>query len=229
MGVSQKLCAARRAAGLCFLCGALPPAGTKTCEDCRGKQAERTARLRESGRCYCGRRSATGYRRCEECRARDKTDQAKRRVSNRAAGLCGCGEPRAVGKLICVRCSTHNRQREQRHLASGLCRCGRDHPQAGKRTCTLCVETKAAILKRLRDVVFTGYGGRCVCCGDSDVNVLQLDHVNNDGGAHRKEIGTRVYRWCVENSFPPRLQLLCGSCHLAKTRTGDCSYRRKTA
>jgi hypothetical protein len=77
--------------------------------------------------------------------------------------------------------------------------------------------------------VFAGYGGRCACCGEDDPNVLELDHVCGGGNRHRKitGVGHLAYRWVVRNDFPQDLfQLLCGNCHNAKTRTGDCSYRR---
>jgi hypothetical protein len=62
------------------------------------------------------------------------------------------------------------------------------------------------------------------------LNVLELDHVNNDGNAHRRELGgsgERIFKWAIKNGFPPTLQILCANCHKVKTRTGDCSYRRE--
>ena len=70
----------------------------------------------------------------------------------------------------------------------------------------------------------------CRNCGETDTNVLQLDHVNNDGVRHRQQrgvcSGAGMMKWATRNGYPDTLQLLCANCHAAKTITGDCSYRR---
>jgi 5-methylcytosine-specific restriction endonuclease McrA len=63
------------------------------------------------------------------------------------------------------------------------------------------------------------YGGRCVQCGSTDR--LEFDHVNTDGSEHRAvEISTvmcaRIAR-CGRRIQDWQLQLLCHSCHRAKT------------
>ena len=66
------------------------------------------------------------------------------------------------------------------------------------------------------------YGGRCASCGVDDREVLTLDHVNNDGAAHRRELGgdssILLARWCVRNDYPPSIQVLCANCQLRKAR-----------
>lgn len=58
------------------------------------------------------------------------------------------------------------------------------------------------------------------CCWDGcdvvDIDMLSLDHVNNDGAEHRKLLsgqrsaaGTETYRWVERNGFPPGFQTLC--------------------
>ena len=69
--------------------------------------------------------------------------------------------------------------------------------------------------QELKNEVLTHYGknGRLQCCWDgcdvSDVDVLSLDHINDDGAEHHKHIGTRIYRWAKKSGFPPILQTLC--------------------
>lgn len=77
-----------------------------------------------------------------------------------------------------------------------------------------------------------GYGGHCACCGESEISVLVLDHVNNDGAAHRREIatvsktGVAVYKWAVDNNFPDILQVLCANCNTSKHVNGGVCYHK---
>lgn len=80
---------------------------------------------------------------------------------------------------------------------------------------------------RLRDIVFSAYGHECACCGETEVHFLSVDHVNNDGAAHRKQLlgsnqagGYGMWRWIKENGFPPEFQLLCMNCNFGKWRNG---------
>ncbi len=69
-------------------------------------------------------------------------------------------------------------------------------------------------------------GGACVVCGNTDVRVLEFDHINNNGKQHRERIwgnvgggGTGTPFWVV--AYPEEaneeLQLLCANCHAIKT------------
>lgn len=84
--------------------------------------------------------------------------------------------------------------------------------------------------KRRRLYTILKYGGKCVCCGNSNFRYLQLDHVNDDGRQHREQMktkngkygGTQLWKWLKTNNFPPALQVLCGNCHTAKSWYGGC-------
>ena len=74
--------------------------------------------------------------------------------------------------------------------------------------------------RRLR--AFEVLGGVCEICGMSDPMVLEINHRYNDGGAHRKEIGTggtALQLWILNNEeeAKQRLQLLCANCHVRLT------------
>ena len=75
----------------------------------------------------------------------------------------------------------------------------------------------------------------CACCGETQIEFLTIDHINNDGKQHRKNIGIpgggpRFYRWLIKNNFPdnPQLQILCYNCNLAKGHLGYCPHKVKT-
>jgi hypothetical protein len=71
--------------------------------------------------------------------------------------------------------------------------------------------------------VYTNGEATCRRCGNGDIDVLCLDHVNDDGNAHRREVGghkafsgMRMYRWVVKNDYPSIFQVLCANCNLKK-------------
>ena len=86
-------------------------------------------------------------------------------------------------------------------------------------------KARKAGLPHLADrlTVIDAYGGVCACCGEYRYEFLALDHVNNDGAAHRKEVGD-VYKWAIKTKFPPSLQLLCHNCNMAKAIYGHCPH-----
>lgn len=57
----------------------------------------------------------------------------------------------------------------------------------------------------------------CCGCGEKDVNVLTLHHMNNDGNEHRKSVGTGVQfiNHLRLNGWPnePPLAVLCWNCN----------------
>jgi hypothetical protein len=74
---------------------------------------------------------------------------------------------------------------------------------------------------------------KCVCCGESNIEFLTLDHINNDGAKQRKKLklsgGWRFYYWLKLHNFPDEyeLQVLCANCQLGKERNnGICPHKR---
>ena len=75
----------------------------------------------------------------------------------------------------------------------------------------------------LRAELLVAYGGACACCGEGEALFLDLDHVNNDGAAHRREVGnnTQVMLQLKAQGWPKgRVQLLCCNCNQGKARNG---------
>ena len=60
-------------------------------------------------------------------------------------------------------------------------------------------------------------------CTVTDIDMLQIDHIGNNGSAHRKEIagkrksaGHLTYRWLIKNEFPMGFQVLCANHNIKK-------------
>lgn len=59
----------------------------------------------------------------------------------------------------------------------------------------------------------------CAFCGASDLAVLCLDHINNDGAKRRKGVqrgGVPLYYSLRKQSYPLGLQVLCYNCNAKK-------------
>jgi len=78
-------------------------------------------------------------------------------------------------------------------------------------------ELARAKQQRLKTKVMAGYGGKCQHCPETMLEMLTLDHVNDDGVTHRAEVKNNMYRWAIKNNFPPVLQCLCFSCNVKKS------------
>jgi hypothetical protein len=95
-----------------------------------------------------------------------------------------------------------------------------DHPEDPK---TACIRLNA-LRENLKREVLTHYGkcGTLNCCWKSctvsDLDMLSLDHKDNDGAQYRHFVGkgTDVYRWAKKHNYPKGLQTLCGSHQLKK-------------
>ncbi len=71
--------------------------------------------------------------------------------------------------------------------------------------------------------VLTHYGPnkRLGCCWADcfivDIDLLTLDHKENDGADHRKKIGTSgLYRWVQKRKYPEGFQTLCWNHQMKK-------------
>jgi len=226
MSRKSRFLARRREAGLCLTCGKVPENSRVYCGECLAKRRQVGAERRANGLCYCGRPAVAGTVRCPPCTQSVRNAHKKVRNTRKSRGLCDkCGAIPEPGRSRCGACQAEIAERERRRIEAGICRCGRPF-EGGKKRCSVCNERVLAKIRTLRASVVRGYGDQCICCGDNDPNVLELDHVKGDGNEQRRKLTPQgIYRWAVKNNFPASLQLLCANCHTAKTRTGDCSYR----
>lgn len=94
--------------------------------------------------------------------------------------------------------------------------------------------------KKLKMEILTHYSNGkpyCVCCLESEINFLTLDHIGNDGARHREKIsgkkrhvggssaGAVTYYWVKKNNFPKLFQVMCMNCNWGKRITGVCPHK----
>ena len=149
---------------------------------------------------------------------------------------CRClKEPIENNKKHCKSCIDNTKKKiyelKSKRKKEGLCvYCGKTKEDKSRSNCSKCNKTltegSIKYQKRIVNEVLKAYGNKCNCCGESNKEFLQLDHVNNDGAEHRKKVKTFMYGWAKHNNFPDTLQLLCANCNFSKMRSGICIHDR---
>lgn len=80
----------------------------------------------------------------------------------------------------------------------------------------------------MKEEVIKEYGSICECCNINIWQFLTIDHVNNDGAAHRlitKRRGIQFYRWLKKENFPKNnYRLLCNNCNSSYGHNGYCCH-----
>ena len=79
--------------------------------------------------------------------------------------------------------------------------------------------------RELRLETIGRYGGRCVCCGESRLAFLVIDHEDGGGNEHRRALphsGHAIYRWLRQHNWPDGFRVLCCNCNAAMTQQGNC-------
>lgn len=59
--------------------------------------------------------------------------------------------------------------------------------------------------------------------GEKSVELLTLDHINDDGNKHRREIRTNsIYDYLIKNNFKTtyKFQVACWNCNIGRYRNG---------
>jgi hypothetical protein len=83
--------------------------------------------------------------------------------------------------------------------------------------------------QNLKILVLTYYSNgtpRCACCGELNVLFLTIDHIDNGGNKHRKEIGAgNLYRW-LRDERPAGYRVLCFNCNCGRAiNNGVCPHK----
>ncbi len=82
---------------------------------------------------------------------------------------------------------------------------------------------------KLKKECIDAYGGKCSCCGESNVDMLTMDHKLNNGSEHRKTFksgGGAIHLIIKRENFPTdKYQCLCFNCNFSRyINKGICSH-----
>lgn len=74
---------------------------------------------------------------------------------------------------------------------------------------------------------YSGDPPKCVCCSETEIKFLTIDHIHGKGKEHRKLVGVNFYHWLKKNNYPEGYQVLCWNCNLAKALYEICPHQVK--
>ncbi len=74
---------------------------------------------------------------------------------------------------------------------------------------------------------YSGGSVACVCCGESEMLFLSLDHIHGGGNEDRKVRGSgvKLYTKLRKAGYPGGFQVLCFNCNMAKGSFGTCPHK----
>lgn len=164
---------------------------------------------------------------CVRCRVRKQLSEFGRRRNDSPKLKSACDKCISKTKI-------YNRSKMvplyHARKSQGLCvRCGIE----AKPESSLCEEhcnsaanrNRTSLRERVpqyKKAVFDHYGRKCECCGETEQEFLQIDHVYGGGCIHYKS-ARQMYRWLCTHGFPLGFQTLCASCNWAR-RSGNCPH-----
>lgn len=101
-------------------------------------------------------------------------------------------------------------------------KCRNTHSSRGY--CKKHYEWIYGILQNQKQKVYKYYGGKCITCNEDDLDVLHLDHINNDGHLERDNKGRRksinystILKWIINTDKKlKKYQILCANCNQKK-------------
>lgn len=197
------------------------------------------ARKRQLGICtHCSKKAVVNKASCQNCLDRKKcraNKTYKKRIENSECVRCGqfvpSGHVRCIEHAQLYRNYTKNKKRERR--SAGICWKCKSPTVCGRVLCSKCNEKankrirKCSRKARIKAIQI--YGGKCACCGESEISFLDIDHINNDGASHRRKVGrSKIERWLKKNKYPEGFQVLCANCNASKSRRGGtCAHAIK--
>lgn len=87
---------------------------------------------------------------------------------------------------------------------------------------------RRTLIKEAAINIYSNGEACCSWCKQADIDMLCLDHINDDGATHRKKLGNNkywMYEWLMKHDYPDGLQVLCFNCNRKKQVE---AYRRVT-
>lgn len=124
-------------------------------------------------------------------------------------------------RLLCFNCNCKvdmTKKELNKIYIVGCKYCGANEKYRNTKSCSKCHQiNKRNKYIDLKLEVFSHYGLKCAHCEENKIEYLTMDHINNDGAYHRKEVGTQIFPWLKKHNYPINFQILCFNCNYGKS------------
>lgn len=149
------------------------------------------------------------------------------------AGLCvRCGKKSPVAnEKLCDECKQYFTQRRINAPETAKLKRQETHRLWKSQNPDRVLEKDKRYRNKLRQEAIEHYGGKCACCGETNIAFLTLDHIDGCGNQHRRSLfganvsGNAFYRKMRALGYPSGLQVLCWNCNMAKAHYGICPHQ----
>lgn len=68
------------------------------------------------------------------------------------------------------------------------------------------------------------YGGKCACCGETEVKFLTMEHKKGRVKGERRVTGHKAWQQAKQEGWPNIYTVLCFNCNCAKGAFGVCPH-----
>lgn len=122
------------------------------------------------------------------------------------------------GGKLCQKCKDYKKKIYEDKKKRGECGLCERKPRKGFKICDSCREKSKIRQDKLRIEVLYHYGKKCKNCGITDVRVLDLEHIKNNGNVERKKFGkgNGFFLSVKRRKYPKGLQVMCKNCNWLK-------------
>ncbi len=195
------------------------------CEPCYMREYDRAHRVKKDPSEY-----AENYR------------KPPRNSKGKTVPTCGHPDRKTVAWGKCNGC--YQAARRSGEIVVGMAQCHPELPALAKGLCHACYakkkywddpEKKQEVARiqgkarrdRNRAELLAAYGGKCACprCPETNPAFLTLEHVNGDGGKHRREVGSHSYADLRRRGYPQDgYTLLCWNCNAGSRFVEVCPH-----
>ena len=144
----------------------------------------------------------------------------------------GCGDdfPVSAHRPLCNKCQREKYQNDPEYRASHLAAATkyRKSEKHRKKRYTEAYRQKDRLKQKLKSrrvktevIAHYSHGEmKCAKCPYCNIKALTIDHIDNDGAEHRRELQQEgvhnFYLWLRRNNYPEGFQVLCMNCQWEK-------------
>lgn len=94
--------------------------------------------------------------------------------------------------------------------------------------CKSCHRAQQKIYRRIRKMEFMlAYGGKCVCCGETKLDLLTIEHIRNKGYKLIYDVPYMLASKLKKLGWPKGYTVLCYNCNMSTKDGSPCVHNKK--